>query len=30
LDFISVCLLMGSKIFIFGSPATPMPDCKII
>jgi hypothetical protein len=30
MDFIRVCLLMGSWIFIFGSPATPRPDCKII
>jgi len=30
LDFISVCLLMGSWIFIFGYLVTLMPDCKII
>jgi hypothetical protein len=30
LDFIRVCLLMGSWIFIFGSPAILMPDCRII
>jgi hypothetical protein len=30
LDFIRVCLLIGSWIFIFGSPTIPMPNWRII